>query len=845
MKRLFSLYLTLIAGFALLYAAPVKFAGCVPADGSEISSFNFTLNFDISDAIAGLQDGTWGLGWNSSQSTILYEGTPTGGKEIGKALTNSVSGNSELCIPNATSVTISFPQFFPQPGKTYTLVVSNSFGLREIGVSGINKWLNDSKLNLSDNPIVITFTGRAPADNELLLFSSSVKNGVTLEKLNKIDFTFNNPISVKPGLRLAVAKVNPQLVSGLDTVAMSSNAYSLPDNNKVLRVEFADEVQLLHGKTFKITLPEGAVSLSAYPDIQNTPFTLEIKGDFYYRYPVKSSDIGDHIFPGNITVSYDLPEGYKFKSGTAPNIYIYKGNISEDNLVRKAIGSGTLNYVLYNLESLKLEPETDYYYVIPKNSITYLLGANDTQTTDWRNDEFIYHLKTPPVGTPLVPTLEFDRPLIGKYESGATPYQKDMALSDLTDLEIPLKGKTYTFENAERSLTGELYRIREGVNLIYSPMARIYEITQEGETLLYEVFINGRKAADGTQLMILTQCNVPLYEGHKYKLVIPEKSVCPDLASLSNYVWNPEFVFYFTGSKPAFIVATECSVENNSTASSIHTVVWKLDGKVKKVEEGEYGALLDKTVKAGENATTVAGEKLRLDITDWSNISYVKARFVKIDGTPSDLLTGETYRIYIPAGTLCRIDNPEIKNQDIEVNIIGETFVPKYKEKETAEVTVEYNKTRKAVISAVKGERVTLTVAEDGWKVDKLIRFNGEEAFDVTTYVLNGKYISSGLTDKTRFEATLSYDGEIAFEDINGIASLRQFDIRVFSDNGDIVIDGLSGNETVTLFTLSGLKTASRTTPDGGSSMRISAPAGQYIVRIEKNGIAKATNIIH
>lgn len=185
MKRLFSLYLTLIAGFALLYAAPVKFAGCVPADGSEISSFNFTLKFDISDAIAGLQDGTWGLGWNSSQSTILYEGTPTGGKEIGKALTNSVSGNSELCIPNATSVTISFPQFFPQPGKTYTLVVSNSFGLREIGVSGINKWLNDSKLNLSDNPIVITFTGRAPADNGETTMRFSAPAGQYIVRVQK------------------------------------------------------------------------------------------------------------------------------------------------------------------------------------------------------------------------------------------------------------------------------------------------------------------------------------------------------------------------------------------------------------------------------------------------------------------------------------------------------------------------------------------------------------------------------------------------------------------------------------------------------------------------------------
>lgn len=185
MKRLFSLYLTLIAGFALLYAAPVKFAGCVPADGSEISSFNFTLNFDISDAIAGLQDGTWGLGWNSSQSTILYEGTPTGGKEIGKALTNSVSGNSELCIPNATSVTISFPHYHPEPGKTYTLVVSNSFGLREIGVSGINKWLNDSKLNLSDNPIVITFTGREAADNGETSMRISAPAGQYIVRIEK------------------------------------------------------------------------------------------------------------------------------------------------------------------------------------------------------------------------------------------------------------------------------------------------------------------------------------------------------------------------------------------------------------------------------------------------------------------------------------------------------------------------------------------------------------------------------------------------------------------------------------------------------------------------------------
>lgn len=93
-----SMALVLLLCISCLKAFPISFVESVPADGSSITSFNFTLVFDISSDIGDDDKSLYGVGWSgspysSTKSRTLYRGQPGEGTVLGYALENRVVGS--------------------------------------------------------------------------------------------------------------------------------------------------------------------------------------------------------------------------------------------------------------------------------------------------------------------------------------------------------------------------------------------------------------------------------------------------------------------------------------------------------------------------------------------------------------------------------------------------------------------------------------------------------------------------------------------------------------------------------------------------------------------------------
>lgn len=204
-NRLIILACMLAAGISMS-AAPVKYIGCTPESGSEITNFEFTLDFDIADAIADLGAGEWGLGYSASVSensyASLYRGTQESGTEIATALTETFDGKSEGFTVNGSKINISFPLITaPEAGQLYTVVIRNSFAIYQSG-KVVPK--SQTYLKFDTDPLVLTFKGGAPRSDELVLQSVSLANGSIVDTLSEIEFTFNEDIAVSDNACVAV-----------------------------------------------------------------------------------------------------------------------------------------------------------------------------------------------------------------------------------------------------------------------------------------------------------------------------------------------------------------------------------------------------------------------------------------------------------------------------------------------------------------------------------------------------------------------------------------------------------------------------------------------------------------
>lgn len=227
--------LVMLLCISCLKAFPISFVESVPADGSSITSFNFTLVFDISSDIGDDDKSLYGVGWSgspysSTKSRTLYRGQPGEGTVLGYALENSVVGNSDSFVCG-DSVSFEFVGLsMPVVGEKYYLEITNQFLVQKIGESK-----TIALLNCRENPLILEFVGGSPDGDALVMTEFSPTSNTNIDILKEVSFTFNSPIEI----------LNPEIGIYDGDELISFGVLSVSEESNCVAIARFDDVKLL------------------------------------------------------------------------------------------------------------------------------------------------------------------------------------------------------------------------------------------------------------------------------------------------------------------------------------------------------------------------------------------------------------------------------------------------------------------------------------------------------------------------------------------------------------------------------------------------------------------------
>lgn len=847
------LYIVMLLTSINIYATPVKYVGCLPENGSSISSFEFTLNFDIADALSSVEAGNWGIGYMGSLSNgryvSLYEGTQDNGTEIATALTSNFSGKSEGFVVNGSSIDIQFPATLrPEVGKTYTLVIRNSFGLFQSGKSIPN---SSTYLKYEASPLVLTFIGGAASSAELILQNVSISEDSQLDTLSEINFTFNESISVVDNAKVSI-------MEGTEIVYESASVYVSSDNSKMLSVKFPDGVELLNGHDYKLVLSAGTVSLVSDPAVVNKEFTLNIKGIGYkyYTAAIISPKDGDKGIFDSVSIVYSLPAGAVLThEGIVSDLsmQLYKGEISSDNLVTSLYGTA-IEYntgLKWDLSDLSLEPSTDY--ILVREAGKGKLFKDGTTLREYSNEETKIRFSTPSVEESGYAPMELGKPTL---RGGGTVVNDGDSYGYIDRLEITAPNLRYEYDGNRVGFFGDDESRCKGY---------LYDFTGETPQLVKEFVIDTQTRETTTSYynILCMFINSILYEGHEYRIEMPEGAFTISAPKkLWNYVRTPAFALTVKGATPTEIKLQGTSIPEGAECSSLNDVIFKFNGDL-TLNKDALGLFNGYDAQGKLNST----EYVPLTSYVSDNVTYVSAHLAyQSSGNPRTLRKGFSYTLTIPEGCVYVASMPEIANPETTLTVKGVEAPPVYTEPEYVSFSVsymsptgyispeseyessDYTVAYSVANDVVKGNKITLKFDLSAWKLEHLIRYNGDSATgtEVKDYAYTGTYTSTPLNDDARFEVVLSYDGDVVFSNTTSVAELENLDVRVFNEKENIMVEGLQGGERVTVYTTTGIVIGTHDAATGYDVMQISAPTGQtYIVRIQRGDKVQAAKIMH
>ncbi len=346
MKKIL-LILSTVAAISLSPQASAKetisLTGITPAAGSEITSFDFTLTFDLSAVEAAEGPGSYGIGWQSNhtvppksseRSVTIYRGDAVGGTPIGYACTSNYNPTVSGWTPS-DKVEISLPGIAPEPGVTYTVKITNYFYAYEAGSGSTAK---SDRLNFYLNPVTYSFVGSSEVAARPLLVSSSPASGAAVKSLDVLALTFNRAVTYAAGHALTV--------SDSKGVTATSSEVTLSADGMTASVSFGG-TPMVKGETYTVSIPAGAFVSAADATMSSDALTLTFEGDKYPTFGVASTtpSNGETALTRTVTVNFDLPAGTRISAdGATPpagaQAYLYSGSVPPDKLLSICAATG-------------------------------------------------------------------------------------------------------------------------------------------------------------------------------------------------------------------------------------------------------------------------------------------------------------------------------------------------------------------------------------------------------------------------------------------------------------------------------------------------------------------------
>lgn len=826
MRRLYLLLLLTFAFCSLrVYSTNIRFLNTIPENGSEITTFDIKLKFDISEAINESGNENIRIGYTGNKrtnNTKIYDGTAEEGTLLTTVLTKSVMGVEysndyiDLEIPSS---------FVPQPGHTYTVVFANQVAMFDANGASVA----NSVISYNKEPITFTFYGGKASSEELLFQNASVANNENVESLNSIIFEFNEEIEIFQNKSI-------EIYNGDEMIASSNSIEIDHRNSSALKVSF-ETVPLYLGNLYTIKLPEGLVSLKKNSTVINKPVEIKVNGASTVRLSTKSVSIenGSVVLPNNVRIEFNLEDKQTLTAPTGVihkrDIGFYKGEISDENLIETLRGTASGDGITWDLSTYQFEPEERYSLCLKPDGITVWLNGKSQPA--YGNEEVIITFTTPSVKDAGFSPIEFGPTVISAASSdNEATYEDNLKRAYLSNMIVSLKDKYYYYGDQKCS-------IHVSPDFEYKRVCNLYEITSEGDRLIKSYSFASLLQEDARSLWMtqVVSFNTPLYEGKTYKFVVPEGyfTAYPDIyiqgvntndLSKVNFIRSEELVYTFEGTTPTNVVLLECNVPDNSVSSSIGKVVWIFDGLYRI---GENIKTIEVSVDLGKDIKPMISQKIPSIATDLGK-TFVTLDFISnTTGLPTSIPEGVTYTLTIPSGLLVNSVNDEMTNDEIILTIKGgkeTSSAPEF-----VNVNLSINGMHTASHPAIKGKPYTLKLDPGtDWKVESVM--NGdkvltEQALAKSTYVFTP-------TADSNINATLAYDGKLATEITTDVWEITDKNISIYRDNNHIVVDGVTPSNTINIYSVSGIRITSIHVTDGNDRVNITVPSGQiYIVSVD------------
>ncbi|MCM1429538.1 MAG: hypothetical protein NC097_07070 [Clostridium sp.] len=821
-KRLLGLMLAIIVCIFVTKAEDpiLVYDGITPIPGSEISSFNFVLNFDLSKVIENSELGEYGVGWTGyhndkrpekEKSVTIYKGDPSDGIVIGRVCDSNYNGKTSGFEANP-EVNIEIVGAIPEPGVTYTMVICNEFTAYLTGSS-----TKISTVDFFTKPITYTFIGGNASSENLSIAGCSITASQSIDELTEITFNFTQPVSINQDVFVEVLEN--------DKIYAKSTNFVLSDDRTAVTYYF-DKIPLRLNHSYVISLPDGAVYSEDNTSNGNQAFTIPVTGTFVDYFKLKSStpSSGDTSIFSTVDVIFDMPDGFQVykKPEYALNLTasLFKEEIAEDNLVTNLEGSYNTNRngIVWTNKTV-LEPGTTYILYKPKGEFRAYELATDKFSSEWYNDEVLIVLNTPSIEESGISPIELENPVIGTYQ-----YNGQNRTLNSGDKVASLSTIEFIVKNLKYSYNGELY----SAGLVGSPKVQIFDITDNGPVLLKEVSLLKQTRETTTDYYVVYPVNVNsnFFEGHRYRLVVPAGSLSagPNLTSL--YISNQEYAIEFEGSAPTSVELISCTIAENEELQEISAVEWKF--------KGDFVADSEKIVRA---VTKVGGIEMPTFVTSNTSGETTVQAFYSYNGKPLQLKKGEAVTILLPEGLIYYAGDPSIKNKEYRINIIGAEAKPEVQEPEFVAISVDINGFHSTSLEAVKGRKLNISLIPDGnWVVTSLTR----DGNDVLPFLQenDGVYTTPALTGDTKIAATIEYDGVIINDIASDVVEIPETSVKVYSDGEHIVVDGINVGDVVAIYSTNGMKIAEQTMNISDRAMQITIAKGQiYIVRVNDKAV--------
>lgn len=837
MKRIISLC-ALLAAFFLSFANPVKYVGCTPSNGSNVTSWDFILEFDITDALEAAKvsnpNDEFGIGVlaaNTSsrkQYCTLYKGDISTGEILGIAHTKNLNGKSPDFKVNGNTVNISFDKTIPViKDQKYTLEIKNDFYLY---INGKASRIESTALKFYDSPLILEFYGGDLSGSSLFVESCSIENN-TAESLSEVSFTLNSSFNIVEGAKVLIKE-------GENEIGSTSQLSVDTDNDKQLKVSFAEPVVLYTGRTYTIQLPSGSLTLKGNTNVSNTAFETNVSGASSISYAVVdySPKENQTLLPEKASITFDVPEGKTlvYTGNSVPfsgysSCQIYPEGKENEATTLYAMTNKqqvTRNSFTWDLSDIAFIPSTKYYIKKEQGS-TSLFDGSGNHCPEYRNEGITFSWTTPSIeeyGFPIIPASSYGSAKLGKHDDSSTPYFQNNGQYDYIDIIEVEMLKNFEYNG-----------VKYKAGLKPGTKWKLYDVTSGSRVFVKDLECGAVQRETTYEYYSVNQIWVKsrLYKGHKYEIVLEENSkFIQALSTLINYIRSEEVVFTVNGAAPTSVELISKTIADNSEVHELYRPVWVFSGEF-EMKEGAK-AVMTSQIGSGTQMTSYPP----LTVAYQNGNTSLSLLFISAyDGSPTVYSMATDLKITIPAGILTYAGDETITNKEIVTPFKG---VPKKVSSNAVNVSLSVNGVHTTSHKAVKDEPYTFTLNHDSNWVVESVSHNGTALTGA-----NGTYTTEPLTlADNDIKANLKFAVEALVDGTTGVAELPDSAITVTTDSDKhIIISGLVGNENLAIYSMNGLLVKDFAA-DGKNIYHVSVDSGIYIVLVvDADGYRKAAKI--